>query len=43
MLIDNGSMGILERPEQLEIRKRAPGRPEHEALADAVTAEILRM
>ena len=42
MLIDNGSMAILERPEQLEIRKRTPGRPDHEALADAVTAEILR-
>ncbi len=41
MLIDSGSMQVLERPEQLVIAKRAPGYPAHEALADDVTREIL--
>jgi predicted glycosyltransferase len=41
MLIDTGRMGVLERPEQVVIAKRAPGYPPHEALADAVTREIL--
>lgn len=41
MLIDTGRMGILERPEQVVIAKRAPGYPPHEALADTVTREIL--
>jgi predicted glycosyltransferase len=41
MLIDTGRMGVLERPEQLVIAKRAPGYPANEALADAVTREIL--
>lgn len=43
MLIESGRMQVLERPEQLQIRKRDPGRPSHESLADAVTDEILRM
>lgn len=42
MLIEDGRMRILERPDQLEIRKRDAGRPTYEALADAVTEEILR-
>ncbi len=41
MLIDTGRMGVLERPDQLRIEKRQPGAPTHEALADAVTREIL--
>ena len=41
MLIDAGSMGILERPEQLVLRKRDPAVPSYEAIADAVTQEIL--
>ena len=41
MLIDTGSMQVLERPEQLVIAKRTPGYPAHEALADDVTREIL--
>lgn len=41
MLIDTGRMRVLERPDQLVIAKRAPGYPPHEALADAVTREIL--
>ena len=43
MLIDDGSMGILERPEQLVLRKRDPGIPSYEAIADAVTREILAL
>jgi predicted glycosyltransferase len=42
MLIQTGRMHRLERPDQLEVRKRDPGRPSYEALADEVTAEILR-
>lgn len=41
MLIDTGRMHVLEQPGQLVIAKRAPGYPPHEALADAVTREIL--
>jgi uncharacterized protein len=41
MLIDNGTMQVLERPEQLVITKRTPGYPALEALADDVTREIL--
>ena len=41
MLIDEGRMGILERPEQLVLRKRDPALPSYEAIADAVTNEIL--
>ena len=41
MLIESGRMGVLERPEQIVVAKRAPGYPPHEALADAVTREIL--
>ncbi|MDP8905790.1 MAG: DUF354 domain-containing protein [Chloroflexota bacterium] len=43
MLIESGQMKQLRRPEDLIIAKRAPGRPAYEALADAVTAEILAM
>jgi predicted glycosyltransferase len=43
MLIDSGRMQLLERPEQLVVEKRRPAPPQYEALADAVTEEILRM
>ncbi len=43
MLIDSGRMRLLERPEQLAVEKRRPSSPHYEALADAVTEEILRM
>jgi uncharacterized protein len=43
MLIEDGSMGILERPEQLVLRKRDPAVPSYEAIADAVTREILAL
>jgi predicted glycosyltransferase len=43
MLIDSGRMRLLERPEQLAVEKRKPSAPHYEALADAVTEEILRM
>ena len=43
MLIDAGRMRLLERPEQLAVEKRRPASPHYEALADAVTEEILRM
>jgi hypothetical protein len=33
-------MGVLERPDQIVVAKRAPGYPPHEALAEAVTREI---
>ena len=36
-------MGILERPEQLVLRKRDPAVPSYEAIADAVTKEILAL
>ena len=42
MLIDTGRMAILDRPEQLLIRKREPGAPSYEALADTVTKELQR-
>ncbi|MBX3029942.1 MAG: DUF354 domain-containing protein [Chloroflexi bacterium] len=41
MLIETGRMDILERPDQLVIAKRRIDAPGHEALADAVTREIL--
>jgi predicted glycosyltransferase len=41
MLVETGRMGVLERPDQIRLTKRAPGYPPHEALADAVTREIL--
>ena len=41
MLVGTGRMGVLERPEQIRLAKREPGYPDHEALADAVTREIL--
>lgn len=43
MLIETGRMRLLERPEQLVVEKRTPMPPRYEALADAVTAEILRV
>jgi predicted glycosyltransferase len=43
MLIESGRMRVLERPEQLVVEKRRPTSPQYEALADAVTEEILRM
>jgi predicted glycosyltransferase len=42
-LISEGRLQVLERAEDLVIGKRAPGTPHVEALADAVTAEILRV
>jgi predicted glycosyltransferase len=41
-LIREGRMQVLERAEDLVIAKRRPVPPDFEALADAVTAEILR-
>jgi hypothetical protein len=41
-LIADGRMHVLERPEQLLVVKRSPTPPDYEALADAVTEEILR-
>jgi uncharacterized protein len=41
-LVERGQMRVLERPEQLEIAKHAPQMPRFDALADAVTEEILR-
>jgi len=41
MLIETGRMGVLERADQVVIRRRAPEYPPHEALADVVTREIL--
>jgi len=43
MLIESGQMQLLKRPADLVIARRPAGRPAHEALADAVTAEILAM
>jgi predicted glycosyltransferase len=43
MLIETGRMNVLERPDQLAVRKRTPTLPHYEALADAVTEEILRV
>jgi uncharacterized protein len=42
-LIEQGRMRILEHADDLVIARRAPVAPEFEALADAVTAEILRI
>jgi hypothetical protein len=41
MLIETSRMRVLERPDQLVVEKRVPSLPRYEALADAVTAEIL--
>lgn len=41
MLIETGRMAVLERPDQLVIAKRTPSQPSYEAIADAVTTEIL--
>jgi uncharacterized protein len=42
-LIAEGRLQVLEHADALVIRKREPVAPDFEALADAVTAEILRM
>jgi predicted glycosyltransferase len=42
-LVQRGQMHVLERPEQLVIEKHSPQEPHFDALADAVTEEILRM
>jgi uncharacterized protein len=42
-LIEQGRMRVLERAEDLVIEKREPVAPDFEALADAVTEEILRV
>jgi uncharacterized protein len=41
-LVEQGRMQVLERAEDLVIQKRTPVSPEFEALADAITEEILR-
>ena len=41
-LVEQGRMQVLERAEDLVIVKRQPQAPDFEALADAVTEEILR-
>ena len=41
-LIESGKMRLLERPDQIVVEKRHLEAPRYEALADAVTAEILR-
>jgi uncharacterized protein len=43
MLIETGRMSVLERPDQLVVRKRDIGQPSYEAIADAVTREILAL
>jgi len=42
-LVEQGRMRILERPQDMAVGKRTVGSPGFEALADEVTAEILRM
>jgi predicted glycosyltransferase len=42
-LVDRGQMRVLERPDQLVVEKHTPAEPHFDALADAVTEEILRM
>lgn len=42
-LVDEGRMQVLERADDVVITKRAPIEPHFEALADAVTEEILRV
>ena len=41
MLIEQGRMRVLTRPEELVVAKRTPGVTAYAGLADAVTAEIL--
>jgi predicted glycosyltransferase len=41
-LVERGHMRVLERPEQLVLEKHTPQPPRFEAIADAVTDEILR-
>ena len=42
-LVDEGRMQVLERAEDVEVRKRERTEPHFEAIADEVTAEILRI
>jgi predicted glycosyltransferase len=42
-LLEQGRMQVLTRAEDLVVEKRAPVTPSFEALADAVTEEILRV
>ena len=42
VLVERGQMQVLERPDQLVLEKHEPKPPKFEALADAVTEEILR-
>jgi predicted glycosyltransferase len=42
-LVQRGQMRVLERADQLVIEKHTPQEPRFDALADAVTDEILRM
>jgi uncharacterized protein len=42
MLVEQGRLRVLERAEDVVVRKRVPRPPDFEALADEVTAEILR-
>jgi uncharacterized protein len=42
MLIEDGRMKVLAKPEELVVVKRTPGVTEYAGLADAVTEEILR-
>jgi predicted glycosyltransferase len=42
-LVERGSMSVLERADQLVVEKHTPREPRFDALADAVTEEILRM
>jgi predicted glycosyltransferase len=42
-LVEQGRMGVLERAEDIVIAKREPTEPHIEAIADAVTEEILRV
>jgi predicted glycosyltransferase len=41
MLVEQGRMRVLTRPDELVVAKRPPGMTEYAGLADAVTAEIL--
>jgi predicted glycosyltransferase len=41
-LVEEGRMAVLERAEDIDINKRTPTEPHFEAIADEVTAEILR-
>jgi predicted glycosyltransferase len=42
LLVAQGRMHVLERPEDVVVVKRVPTSPRIEGIADAVTEEILR-